>query len=61
VSHTVWPIYPIEQFHSNIDYGFLYGPEWAFLNNQEPYNLTFAEGSTIKVYSPFVLDEKGNS
>jgi uncharacterized protein YqjF (DUF2071 family) len=61
VSHTVWPIYPIEQFHSNIDYGFLYGPEWAFLNNQEPYNLTFAEGSTIKVYSPFVLDQKGNS
>ena len=52
VSHSVWPVYPILQFTQDIDYGSLCGPEWAFLNNQEPFNITFAEGSNVKVYTP---------
>lgn len=51
VEHPFWQVYPIKKFNINVDFGKLYGQQFSFLNKQEPFNVTFAEGSVIKVFS----------
>jgi uncharacterized protein YqjF (DUF2071 family) len=50
VEHPVWEIFPVTDIKYNFDFGAIYGKEWGFLNDSEPYNITFAKGSEIKVY-----------
>lgn len=50
VEHPFWEIYPVIKFDHNIDFAALYGNNWAELNEKSPYNVTFAKGSSIKVY-----------
>ena len=50
VEHPFWNIYPIRKFEHNFDFGVVYGKNWESLNNKTPYNVTYAEGSEIKVF-----------
>lgn len=50
VEHTFWEIYPIIKYEHNFDFGAIYGKKWKYLNNETPYNITFAKGSKIKVF-----------
>ncbi len=51
VEHPFWQVYPIKKFNINTDFGKLYGQQFSFLNKQEPFNVTFAEGSNVKVFT----------
>jgi uncharacterized protein YqjF (DUF2071 family) len=53
VEHPHWKVYPLTSYKIDVDYAALYGPKWAVLNGAEPFNVTFAHGSPIKVYSPY--------
>ncbi len=55
VEHPVWDVYPVTNFEHNFDFGALYGEKWKSLNGQKAYNITFAKGSEIKVYSAVKL------
>jgi uncharacterized protein YqjF (DUF2071 family) len=50
VEHPFWNVFPVKEFRNNFDFGRVYGDNWSFLNDQEPYNITFAEGSKVKVF-----------
>ncbi len=50
VEHPFWNIYPIRKFQHNFDFSTVYGEKWELLNGKEPYNITFAQGSDIKVF-----------
>lgn len=50
VDHPIWEIFPVTDVKHNFDLGAIYGKEWEFLNDSEPYNVTFAKGSPVKVY-----------
>ncbi len=52
VEHPVWQIYPVLEYSHDFDFGFIYGKNWDFLNNEKPYNVIFAAGSEVKVFSP---------
>lgn len=52
VDHPVWEIYPVTDYSHNFDFGFIYGNNWEFLNNEKPFNVMFAAGSEVKVFSP---------
>ncbi|MBZ0202837.1 MAG: DUF2071 domain-containing protein [Ignavibacteria bacterium] len=51
VEHPFWDIYPIIKFKHDFDFGAIYGAKWDFLNLLDPYNITFAKGSEVKVFS----------
>lgn len=55
VEHPFWDIFPVTRFEHNFDFGAIYGLKWRFLNSEKPYNVTFAKGSPIKVYSGKLL------
>ena len=50
VKHPVWEAYPVESYYLNFDFGHFYGKQWAFLKDETPHNIMFAEGSAIEVY-----------
>ncbi len=50
VAHPVWATYPVASFDLDLDWAFVYGPEWAFLQDAEPYSVVLAEGSPVAVY-----------
>jgi len=50
VEHPFWEVYPVINFNHNFDFGEVYGNEWECLNSEQPYNITFAKGSSIKVF-----------
>lgn len=51
VEHPPWRVFPIEErFFLHLDYGHLYGDEWAFLNTRIPFNIMVAEGSEVKLF-----------
>jgi len=54
VEHPVWEIMPVKKYKMAVDFGLLYGQNWAFLNGQEPYNVAVAVGSEIKVFSAVI-------
>ncbi len=56
VEHPFWQIYPIKKYSLDFDFGKVYGKEWEFLNSEKPYNITLAEGSAVKVFSPQILE-----
>jgi uncharacterized protein YqjF (DUF2071 family) len=50
VDHPVWDVFPIRDYHLDIDWASVYGPEWGFLASERPYSTVFAVGSEISVY-----------
>jgi len=55
VEHPLWEVYPIVKFEHNFDFGAIYGEKWQSLNGEDPYNVAFAKGSPVKVFSGEIL------
>jgi uncharacterized protein len=51
VEHPRWEMYPVIASTIDVDFGKLYGLEFAHLKNQQPGSLMLAEGSEITVRS----------
>jgi len=51
VKHPRWLTYPITGWKIDVDFGALYGAEFAGLNRQEPESVLLAEGSAVSVGS----------
>lgn len=49
VEHPRWNQYDVLKYESEVDFGKIYGDEFAFLNNEKPVSVLLAEGSEIKV------------
>ncbi|HZV69867.1 MAG TPA: DUF2071 domain-containing protein [Saprospiraceae bacterium] len=49
VKHPDWTYYRTKKFDIDIDFGLLYGNEFAFLNSQKPYSVFLTEGSGISL------------
>lgn len=50
VEHPKWELFDVKDHEIKIDFGKLYGAEFAFLNNQKPHSVFMAKGSEIAVY-----------
>jgi hypothetical protein len=50
VAHAIWDTYAVQEYHIDLDWGTIYGPEWAFLADATPYSTVLAAGSAICVY-----------
>jgi uncharacterized protein YqjF (DUF2071 family) len=50
VEHPIWRTWPAVVPALDVDFGLLYGAEWAFLANEAPLSVVNAEGSAIAVY-----------
>jgi uncharacterized protein YqjF (DUF2071 family) len=55
VEHPRWKVYPIIRYAIVADFGALYGPAFALLNQQSPASVLLAEGSAVAVHSGFRL------
>lgn len=49
VKHPRWQIYPVKSHAIDVDFGRVYGPEFAQLGQQQPASVMLAEGSEIAV------------
>jgi uncharacterized protein YqjF (DUF2071 family) len=49
VHHPRWKVYPVKQFAIDVDFGDVYGNEFAFLSAQQPVSVMLSEGSEIAV------------
>jgi uncharacterized protein YqjF (DUF2071 family) len=49
VTHPVWAVHPVREWQLDLDWARVYGPEWAFLQDQQPYSVVLAVGSPITV------------
>lgn len=50
VQHPHWACYPIRSSVINVDWGQIYGPEWAHMRDAKPTSVVLAAGSEIKVF-----------
>jgi uncharacterized protein YqjF (DUF2071 family) len=50
VNHPEWDVYPVRSFAADVDWGVLYGPEWAAMNDAPPASVVLAAGSAVSVY-----------
>jgi hypothetical protein len=50
VRHPVWETYAVESHRVDLDWGKVYGSEWAFLQGQTPASVVFAVGSEVAVW-----------
>ncbi len=50
VEHPKWELFKVNYAEIEVDFGRTYGPEFAFLNQQEPASILLAKGSEITVY-----------
>jgi uncharacterized protein YqjF (DUF2071 family) len=49
VQHAHWEMYPVRSHRIDVDFGKLYGEEFAFLSTQKPASVYLVEGSYISV------------
>lgn len=49
VGHPRWNTYPVTEYHTNFDFGKIYGESFSFLNSSKPISVYLAEGSEIFV------------
>jgi uncharacterized protein YqjF (DUF2071 family) len=49
VTHPKWEQYKVNDYQIDVDYGKVYGPDFAFLNQEQPSTVMLAEGSAITV------------
>jgi uncharacterized protein len=50
VEHPLWETFPVREAQLDIDFGWLFGKEWEFLNNEKPYSSMFVKGSAVKIF-----------
>src|SRR5829696_7360593 len=50
VKHPKWELRDVGPSEIDVDFGTVYGSEFAFLTDAQPYSVLFAEGSRITVY-----------
>ena len=50
VAHPRWDIYPLTASTVDCDFGALYGPAFASLEQQQPQSVFLAEGSPVEIY-----------
>lgn len=50
VEHPKWELFNIEKHEIKVDFGELYGAEFAFLNGTQPHSIFMAKGSDVAVY-----------
>jgi uncharacterized protein YqjF (DUF2071 family) len=50
VEHPKWELFEPEDAEINVDFGKVYGEQFAFLNDTKPYSVLFAAGSEVSVY-----------
>ena len=50
VEHPKWELFDVKNHEIKIDFGKLYGAEFAFLNNEKPHSIFMAKGSEVSVY-----------
>jgi uncharacterized protein YqjF (DUF2071 family) len=50
VEHPKWDIFSIQKSEIDVDFGRVYGDEFAFLSRGKPYSVVLAKGSEIAVY-----------
>ena len=55
VTHPRWEQYVIKDYQIELDYGLIYGENFAFLNHQTPASVILAEGSEITVENKRVI------
>ncbi|MEO6693786.1 MAG: DUF2071 domain-containing protein, partial [Ignavibacteria bacterium] len=55
VDHPVWRVFPVIEYSHDLDYSCIYGSKFSFLNEEKPYNVLLAEGSSVKVYGADAL------
>ncbi|MCB0640675.1 MAG: DUF2071 domain-containing protein [Phaeodactylibacter sp.] len=49
VTHPTWQAYPVSSYQIEVDFAAVYGPEFGFLQEQDPVSVMLAEGSAITV------------
>ena len=49
VDHPVWALHAVRSLVVEVDFGALYGAQWAFLSDAEPSHVTLAEGSGVSI------------
>jgi uncharacterized protein YqjF (DUF2071 family) len=52
VRHPTWALREVTDVDLQVDFGAVYGPEWAWLRDAEPSHLSLAVGSEITVSPP---------
>jgi uncharacterized protein YqjF (DUF2071 family) len=52
VEHELWALHEILTLNLDVDFGGLYGPQWAQLADAEPSHVTLATGSQVRVLAP---------
>ncbi len=50
VEHPVWQVYPVASWRIDLDWVAIYGEQWRFLTEQQPYSTVLAAGSAVAVY-----------
>lgn len=50
VEHPKWKLFDVKNYEIKVDFGRLYGDEFAFLNDEKPHSIFMAKGSTVSVY-----------
>ncbi len=50
VEHPRWELFSVSDYKIAVDFGRLYGEEFAFLSESEPHSILLAKGSPIAVY-----------
>src|SRR5262249_15198338 len=51
VEHPIWEIYPLDDWDIDWDWAGVYGPEWAFLQEENPCSIILAAGSKVSVFT----------
>ena len=49
VDHPVWALHAVRSLDVDVDFGALYGAQWAFLAGAEPSHVTLAQGSGVSI------------
>ncbi|MGV3611463.1 MAG: YqjF family protein [Fluviicola sp.] len=49
VTHPRWHAYEVQDYRIDVDFGRVYGPQFAFLDQRDPVSVMLAEGSEITV------------
>jgi uncharacterized protein YqjF (DUF2071 family) len=50
VRHPEWNVFDLIDYKLEMDFGHVYGEQWAFLADETPYCACLAEGSEVAVY-----------
>ena len=61
VEHPDWKIYDTKDYKINVDYGKVFGKEFAFLDDQHPESVFLAEGSEIIMRKGETISGKKNT